>query len=130
MVPLKESHVLQPRNLVGMTKLYTEHELSFAGRLLHQRMRVVSARIFRVYGCGSKDVISRWVRAGLNGQAIEVYGRDNAFDFVFAGDVARGLLKMGQNEQMNGIVNFGSGTPSRVGGGRSSRRSGTLDPRC
>lgn len=74
----------------------------------------MSARIFRVYGRGSRDVISRWVRAGLKDEPIEVYGRNNRFDYIFADDVAEGLIRLAESEAAQGVINLGSGVARSI----------------
>lgn len=108
---LDEASRLRPRNLCGAAKLYTEEELAFAAE---GGFRAVSARIFRVYGRGSRDVISRWVRAGLRGDSLEVYHPENRFDYIYAGDVAEGLLRLGAAHDARGPVNLGTGRARRV----------------
>lgn len=110
---LKESDPIAPRNLVGLAKYFTEKELEFLQKTEGQ-FRAVSARIFRVYGRGSRDVISRWVRSALRGEPIEVYGRNNRFDYIFADDVAEGLLKLAESGAAQGIINLGSGVARSI----------------
>lgn len=110
---LRESDPLLPRNLVGLAKQYTERELAFLAAA--HGWRAVSARIFRVFGRGSKDVISRWMRLALDGAELEVYGRDGQFDYVFADDVAEGLLRLSQADSPRGVVNLGSGVARSIG---------------
>src|SRR5262245_58164058 len=93
-VALTETSRLGSRNLCGAAKLYGEAELRFARDVQGADFRTVFARIFRVYGRGSRDVVSRWVRAALDEEPIEVYHAQNRFDFVYSGDVAEGLLRM------------------------------------
>lgn len=111
---LKETDKLSPRNLCGGAKFYTEKELEFIKELFLPDLRVVNARIYRVYGRGSKDIISRWVRMCLEGETLEVYNKDNQFDYVFAGDVAKGLLTLAQSPEASGIINLATGTPNPV----------------
>lgn len=111
---LKETDPIAPRNLVGLAKYFTEREMSFLEETEGQ-FRTISARIFRVYGCGSRDVISRWVRAGLKGESIEVWGKDNQFDYIYADDVAEGLIKLAESKDAKGIVNLGSGRSRSIG---------------
>lgn len=108
-VYLKEDDLIAPRNLCGAAKYYTERELEFVKGVLHPSLRTTYARIFRVYGCGSRDVISRWVRAALSSQDIKVYNKQNRFDFIFAKDVAEALLRLAENTSAEGAVNLGSG---------------------
>lgn len=113
-VYLKEGDLIAPRNLCGAAKHYTESEIEFSKGVLNPSLRAIYARIFRVYGCGSRDVISRWVRAALLGQDIEVYNRQNQFDFVFARDVANGLLMLALSPNAKGTVNLGSGVARSI----------------
>lgn len=108
-VALSETSRLGSRNLCGAAKLYGEAELRFAHDVQGADVRTVFARIFRVYGRGSRDVVSRWVRAALDGEPIEVYHADNRFDYVFSGDVADGLMRMAVAPRASGVINLGSG---------------------
>lgn len=111
---LREGAALDPRNLCGAAKLYTERELGFLRNAGGLPIRTVSARIFRVYGCGSRDVISRWARAVLRGEKLEVYQPENRFDYVFAGDVAEGLLRLGASSRAQGPINLATGQARRI----------------
>lgn len=108
-VRLKETDMVNPRNLCGGSKYYTERELDFLRETRPSALRTVYARIFRVYGRGSKDIISRWVRAALLGQDIEVYNEQNRFDYIFAKDVAEGLFRLAASPQRSVCVNLGFG---------------------
>ena len=105
---LKESDQLLPRNLVGLAKYYMDRELDFV-QTTQRNFRAISARIYRVYGRGSRDVISRWVRAALAGEVLTVFGRDNCFDYVYADDIAEGLARLAETKEAVGAVNLGSG---------------------
>jgi carbamoyl-phosphate synthase large subunit len=106
---LDEEARLLPRNLCGAAKLYAEAEIEFQRRVRGLGFRSVRARIYRVYGRGSRDVVSRWVRAALAGEPIDVYHSENRFDYVFAGDVAEGLLRLVAAPAAEGVVNLASG---------------------
>ena len=54
---LKETDQVLPRNLTGMAKIAHEIELRFLNNFKNKQFKFVSARIFRGYGKGSKDVI-------------------------------------------------------------------------
>jgi carbamoyl-phosphate synthase large subunit len=107
--PLAEGSRLRPRNLCGAAKLYAEGEIEFAREVQSQGFRAVNARIYRVYGRGSKDVVSRWVRAALRDEPIDVYHPENRFDYVFSGDVAEGLLRMAASPHAEGAMNLAAG---------------------
>lgn len=108
-VALSETSRLGSRNLCGAAKLYGEAELRFVNEVQAAGFRASFARIFRVYGRGSRDVVSRWVRAALDGEPIEVYHPENHFDYIYSGDVADGLLRMATSPEATGIINLGSG---------------------
>jgi len=110
---LKETELVNPRNLVGAAKYYTEKELEFINKMFGNFISI-SARIYRVYGFGSRDVISRWVRMALNGDELIVFQKENMFDYIFAEDVAEGLIKMAENVNENEIINLGTGTARRI----------------
>jgi len=110
---LRESDAIAPRNLVGLAKYFTERELEFIQKTVG-KYRTISARIYRVYGRGSRDVISRFIRSSLRGKPIEVWGRKNRFDYIFADDVAEGLMRLAESEAIDGIVNLGSGVPHSI----------------
>ena len=112
-VRLKETDPVYPRNLCGMAKLAHEMELRFLAEHAGGRFSAVSARIYRVYGKDSRDVISRWIRALLRGETIRVYRREGMFDYIYAGDVAEGLFRLAQTDK-SGIVNLGNGRARRV----------------
>jgi len=113
-VPLHESSEKETRNVTGAAKLYTEAELDFVTEYLRPDVRTVFARICRVYGRGSRDIISRWIRAALAGESVELYNSQNEFDYVFAADVAEGLLRMAIAEQASGAVNLSTGCARTV----------------
>jgi carbamoyl-phosphate synthase large subunit len=73
----------------------------------------VSARIYRVYGRSSRDVISRWIRAAIRGEELSVYGVESTFDYVFADDVAEGLRRLADSD-VTGVVNLASGRSRSV----------------
>ena len=110
---LEENTAIRPRNLCGSAKHHHELELEFLASCPDARFTSVSARIFRSYGRGSRDVISRWVRALFAGDALEVYGEHGRFDYIFAGDVARGLIALATSDA-RGVVNLGTGVPRSV----------------
>lgn len=104
---LRESEVRSPRNLCGTAKLLHEQELASA------QLDAVCARIFRSYGKGSRDVISRWVRALLAKEPLHVFRTEGMFDFIFADDVAEGLMRLALSKA-SGTVNLGTGTAHSI----------------
>lgn len=112
-IRLKETDPINPRNLTGLAKLSHEIELDFLAKFKSAKFTSVSARIYRGYGKNSRDVISRWVRDALNGKSIQVYNPDGFFDYMYAEDTARGLLKLAKINYQ-GIVNLGTGRSRKV----------------
>lgn len=106
---LRESERVEPRNICGAAKFYTEWEMEFVREHFNPSMRTVSARIFRVYGLDSREIINRWVRSILAGRKIEVYNRQNRFDYIFSRDVAEGLLHIAVSPEARGCINLSSG---------------------
>ena len=107
MRPLKEKSAASPRNLCGMAKFFHEKELAFVSTF-KPHLQIISARIFRSYGKGSRDIISRWIRSALQGEVLEVYRPEGRFDFIYADDVAVGLQKLAESS-FSGVVNLGTG---------------------
>ncbi|HEV8051127.1 MAG TPA: NAD(P)-dependent oxidoreductase [Parachlamydiaceae bacterium] len=104
---LNENDPVDPRNLCGMAKMLHEQELFFINKF-RPDLQVVNARIFRSYGKNSRDIISRWIRALLNNESINVYCPEGRFDFVFAEDVALALQSLAESD-FKGVVNIGTG---------------------
>tara|TARA_B100001057_G_scaffold163718_1_gene164341 strand:+ start:1043 stop:2932 length:1890 start_codon:yes stop_codon:yes gene_type:complete len=110
---LKESDPINPRNLTGLSKLAHEIELDFISKFKSDKFSSISARIFRGYGTNSRDIISRWIRALLNGEEITVYNDEGFFDYMYAEDTALGLLKLIESD-VSGIINLGTGNSRQV----------------
>lgn len=111
---LRESDPILPRNLTGMAKLAHEIELRFLDHFRREAFTTACARIYRGYGCNSRDVISRWIRMLLKGEPITVYRPEGLFDYIYAKDSAEGLIRLALSE-VTGIVNLGTGRARRVG---------------
>lgn len=110
---LLEETPIYPRNLCGMAKLMHEIELRFLQHFSAGKFTTVSARIYRVYGKNSRDIISRWIQALLKNEPIKIYRKEGLFDYIYAEDVAQGLLKLACSEA-TGVVNLGNGRSRRV----------------
>ncbi|MNC01130.1 dTDP-4-dehydro-6-deoxyglucose reductase [compost metagenome] len=112
-ISLSETAPIYPRNLCGMAKLMHEIELRFLQHFSAGQFTTVAARIYRVYGKNSRDIISRWIQALLKKETIQVYRKEGLFDYIYAEDVAQGLLKLAGTDA-TGIVNLGNGRARRV----------------
>lgn len=113
-VYLREDDALAPLDVCAAAKQYAENEYELVSAGARPALRVVHARIFRAYGRGSHDVISRWVRAALTREPITVFNEHNRFAFVYAGDVAQGLLRLAESERAKGSVNLAYGKSNSV----------------
>lgn len=113
-VPLFEGMPERPRNLTGMAKYATESELRFLSQFQESNMNAVSARIFRGYGLGSRDVVSRWIRSLLRREAIEVYDQSSSFDFIYCKDTAHALANIGVESNITGVLNIGTGKSTPI----------------
>ena len=111
---LKEDDPIYPRNLTGVAKLQHEIELRFLNGFKHEQYKSVSARIYRSYGKNSRDIVSRWIRMLLKGETLTVYKKEGLFDYVYAGDVAEGLMRLAANEEAEGVYNLATGKAQRV----------------
>lgn len=110
---LNENDPILPRNLTGMAKLAHEIELRFLDDFRAEAFTTACARIYRGYGCNSRDVISRWIRALLKGEPITVYRPEGLFDYIYAKDTAEGLIRLALSN-VTGIINLGTGRARRV----------------
>jgi carbamoyl-phosphate synthase large subunit len=111
---LKETDAVYPRNLTGMAKFSHEVELRFLQGFKNDTISFVSVRIYRGYGKGSRCVISRWIRSLLNNEPIKVYRKEGIFDYIYAGDTAKGLTKLIEFPNISGIINLGTGRARKV----------------
>lgn len=111
---LKETDPVYPRNLTGMAKFAHEIENRFLASYKNGTVSFVNARIFRGYGKGSRCIISRWIRSLLNDEEIFVYRKEGIFDYIYAGETAKGLVKLAEHPEVSGIINLGTGKARRV----------------
>lgn len=111
-ISLDESCAVAPRNLCGMAKWAHEQELEFIKKF-KPHLQIICTRIFRSYGKNSRDIISRWIRMLLQEETITVYCPEGIFDYIYAEDVAEGLLQLASTSH-SGIVNLGSGHGRKV----------------
>ncbi|MGQ0829625.1 MAG: NAD-dependent epimerase/dehydratase family protein [Bacteroidota bacterium] len=111
---LKENDPIYPRNLTGVAKLNHEIELRFLEGFKHDKYQTISARIYRSYGKNSRDIISRWIRSLLNNETLAVFKKEGLFDYIFADDVAEGLVRLANHPTAKGIYNLGNDNARKV----------------
>jgi len=112
-VKLNEYSSIRPRNICGAAKLLHETELQFLSQFDNYRFTSVSARIYRSFGKNSRDIVSRWIRSLLQKEIIHIYNRESLFDYIYAEEVAEGLLRLAISD-ITGIINLGSGKARRI----------------
>jgi nucleoside-diphosphate-sugar epimerase len=112
-IKLSESSKIDTRNLTGASKYYTEQSLKYLERYGDVDFNSLSVRIFRVYGKYSNDFLSRTIRMALKGEKVTLYNKEGLFDYIYAGDVAEGLVRLAETKE-TGIVNLGSGNSYSV----------------
>ena len=110
---LREVSSINPRNLIGASKLYHESELKFLSNF-RPDISITSARIFRGYGLGSRDIISRWVRDLIKKKVVNIYGISSSFDFIYCKDTAESILKMINLNHKFKIINVGYGKSVKI----------------
>jgi carbamoyl-phosphate synthase large subunit len=105
---------LKPRNLIGAAKLYHENELDFLRKSGSVRFSIVVPRIYRGYGLGSRDVISRWVRSALKGERITVFDAEGSFDYIYCKDSARAIYELAFETSYQGTLDLGTGRSEKI----------------
>lgn len=111
---LNEYSGVRPRNLCGAAKLYSESLLEFLKEKYFPKMNLSHARIFRVYGKGSQDFISRSARWKLEEKPVQIWNEANSFDYIHARDVAAALVALFVKDA-NGIYNVATGQSTSIG---------------
>ena len=113
-VKLGKNSRLNPRNLIGAAKLLHEKELQHLANLVTTKYSIVIPRIYRGYGIGSRDIISRWIRSAIRGEELIAYDINGMFDYVFCKDASSGIYKLAFDSQVKGVIDLGTGTSRHV----------------
>ena len=108
------SSYLKPRNLIGSSKLFHENELGFLQQFGELEFSVVIPRIYRGYGMGSRDVISRWIQQSLRNESLEVFDAQGMFDYIYCKDAAMGIYKLVMESSFEGVLDLGSGNSNSI----------------
>ena len=117
-LPLQEDTPLLPLSFYGFTKMAVEHYLN-----LYQRnygLSYVVLRFANVYGerqgdTGEGGVISIFAKRIARGQGITIFGDgEQTRDFIYAGDVARGIMAALKTENVNTAYNLSTQTESSL----------------
>ena len=112
-ISLNENSKIDTRNLIGTTKYFHEKEIEFFKKF-KKKIKFHSIRIFRGYGLGSRDIISRWIRLALENKKINLYNKESSFDFIFSIDTARGIFQILKKYPDDLYINLGSGNSVKI----------------
>ena len=111
--PFREDSPLVPTGLYGRSKQEAEAVLWASG------VPGAAARISNPYGPGQRPgtgqgVVAQWLDDILSGRTPTLIGSPRtARDFVFVGDIADGLVALGQSSY-SGPINLGGGRPTTL----------------
>lgn len=117
-LPVLESHELSPQSFYGLTKVGVEKYLALYHR--HYGLDYVICRFANVYGerqgdTGEGGVISIFAKRIAAGKDITIYGDGSQTrDFVYAGDIARGICKAMTTENVNTVYNLSTQTETSL----------------
>jgi UDP-glucose 4-epimerase len=117
-LPLLETHELLPQSFYGLTKVGVEKYLALYHE--HYGLDYVVCRFANVYGerqgdSGEGGVISIFAKRIAAGQDITIYGDGTQTrDFVYAGDIARGICKAMTTENVNAVYNLSTQTETSL----------------
>lgn len=114
-LPTKESAVPRPLSTYGITKLAAEHLVRQHGRDFGIPTAVL--RYFTVYGPRQRPdmAISRFMRALLDGQEIEIRGDgEQTRDFTYVDDVVEATLRAASADVVGEVINVGGGSRTTI----------------
>lgn len=117
-LPVVESQALSPQSFYGLTKVGVEKYLELYHR--HYGLDYVICRFANVYGerqgdTGEGGVISIFAKRIAAGKDITIYGDGTQTrDFVYAGDIARGICKAMTTENVNTVYNLSTQTETSL----------------
>ena len=117
-LPVLESHELSPQSFYGLTKVGVEKYLELYHR--HYGLDYVICRFANVYGerqgdKGEGGVISIFAKRIAAGKDITIYGDGTQTrDFVYAGDIARGICKAMTTKNVNTVYNLSTQTETSL----------------
>ena len=117
-LPVLETHDLHPQSFYGLTKVGVEKYLALYHE--HYGLDYVVCRFANVYGerqgdSGEGGVISIFAKRIAAGQDITIYGDGTQTrDFVYAGDIARGICKAMTTENVNTVYNLSTQTETSL----------------
>ena len=117
-LPVLETHDLRPQSFYGLTKVGVEKYLNLYHELYG--LDYVVCRFANVYGerqgdSGEGGVISIFAKRIAAGKDITIYGDGTQTrDFVYAGDIARGICKAMTTKNVNTVYNLSTQTETSL----------------
>lgn len=117
-LPVVESQALSPQSFYGLTKVGVEKYLALYHQ--HYGLDYVVCRFANVYGerqgdKGEGGVISIFAKRIAAGKDITIYGDGTQTrDFVYAGDIARGICKAMTTKNVNTVYNLSTQTETSL----------------
>ncbi|MCE4605764.1 MAG: GDP-mannose 4,6-dehydratase [Desulfurococcales archaeon] len=116
-LPVDEAHPLNPANLYGETKLFSERLLNRYS--IDYGLETIALRYFNVYGPRMRPgpyagVVLAFIQALLDGRRPVIYGSGlQTRDFVYVRDVARANL-LALESKYTGVLEIGSGGETSI----------------
>jgi UDP-glucose 4-epimerase len=117
-LPVKENHALQPMSFYGLSKVTVERYLAMYHEIFG--LDYVVCRFANVYGerqgdGGEGGVISIFAKRIAAGQDITIYGDgEQTRDFIYAGDIAEGVMAAIHTSQPNTAYNISTQTETSL----------------
>ena len=117
-LPVREAQPTEPMSFYGLSKLSVEKYLEMYRKIYG--MEYVVLRFANVYGerqgdGGEGGVISIFAKAVAEGRDITIYGDgEQTRDFVYAGDIAEGILAALRTEEVNAAYNLSTQTETSL----------------
>lgn len=118
LLPLREDLPLEPLSFYGLTKVMVEHYLALYHALYG--LDYVVLRFANVYGerqgdKGEGGVISIFAKRVAKGESLTIFG-DGAQtrDFIYAGDIANGIIHALTTEHANTVYNLSTQTETSL----------------
>lgn len=117
-LPVRESRTLDPMSFYGLSKVTVEKYLDMYHKCFG--LEYVVLRFANVYGerqgdGGEGGVISIFAKRIANGQDITIFGDgEQTRDFIYAGDIADGIIAALHTNQTNVIYNLSTQTETSL----------------
>jgi UDP-glucose 4-epimerase len=118
LLPVREELPLRPLSFYGLTKVMVEHYLGLYHELYG--LDYVVLRFANVYGerqgdKGEGGVISIFAKRVARGEGLTIFGDGGQTrDFIYAGDVARGICRALVTEKVNTAYNLSTQTETSL----------------